>query len=61
MVQLEDVLGLVEQANVPGTVLEQPNWRRRVTLPVEEWSQYAPLRELAAAICEERAAGQQRF
>jgi (1->4)-alpha-D-glucan 1-alpha-D-glucosylmutase len=57
MVQIEDVLGLVEQANVPGTVQEQPNWRRRVSLPLDEWSQYAPLRELAAAICEERAAG----
>ncbi len=57
MVQIEDVLGLVEQANVPGTVHEQPNWRRRVSLPLEEWSQYAPLRELAAAICEERAGG----
>lgn len=57
MVQIEDVLGLVEQANVPGTVHEQPNWRRRLDLTLEEWSQYGPLRELAAAICEERAAG----
>ncbi len=57
MMQIEDVFGLVEQVNVPGTVHEQPNWRRRVNLPVEDWAQYAPLRELAAAICEERAAG----
>ena len=57
MVQIEDVFGLVEQANVPGTVCEQPNWRRRLDLPVEEWSEYGPLRELAAAICEERAVG----
>ena len=57
MVQIEDVFGLVEQANVPGTVCEQPNWRRRLNLPVEEWSEYGPLRELAAAICEERAVG----
>ncbi|MEX5729732.1 4-alpha-glucanotransferase [Rhodovulum iodosum] len=31
-VQAEDVLGLDEQANLPGTVHEHPNWRRR--LPV---------------------------
>ena len=33
MVQLEDLLGLRLQANLPGTVDEHPNWRRR--LPVE--------------------------
>jgi len=32
-VQIEDILGLVEQPNLPGTVHEHPNWRRR--LPVE--------------------------
>lgn len=31
--QAEDILGLEEQANLPGTVFEHPNWRRR--LPVE--------------------------
>ncbi|WP_181360491.1 malto-oligosyltrehalose synthase [Variovorax sp. WS11] len=30
MVQLEDVLGVVEQANMPGTVSEQPNWQRKL-------------------------------
>lgn len=32
MVQLEDALGLIEQINVPGTVDEHPNWRRRLPL-----------------------------
>jgi (1->4)-alpha-D-glucan 1-alpha-D-glucosylmutase len=38
VVQLEDVFGIKEQANMPGTVEEQPNWRRRlpVTLPQME-------------------------
>lgn len=30
MVQLEDMLGVVEQANMPGTVSEQPNWQRKL-------------------------------
>lgn len=30
--QAEDILGIEEQANLPGTVFEHPNWRRR--LPV---------------------------
>jgi 4-alpha-glucanotransferase len=34
MVSAEDVLGLVEQPNMPGTIDEHPNWRRR--LPVAD-------------------------
>ncbi len=35
-VQLEDALGAVEQANLPGTIDEHPNWRRKITVPLEE-------------------------
>lgn len=30
LVPLEDLLGLVEQPNLPGTIDEHPNWRRRL-------------------------------
>ncbi|OCW56974.1 4-alpha-glucanotransferase [Hoeflea olei] len=30
IVPMEDVLGLVEQPNLPGTIDEHPNWRRRM-------------------------------
>ena len=33
---LEDLLGLAEQPNLPGSIDEHPNWRRRLALPVEE-------------------------
>ncbi|HVH75070.1 MAG TPA: 4-alpha-glucanotransferase [Stellaceae bacterium] len=36
LVQLEDILGEVEQANLPGTTDQHPNWRRRIPRPVEE-------------------------
>jgi 4-alpha-glucanotransferase len=29
-VPLEDVVGLVEQPNLPGTTTQHPNWRRRM-------------------------------
>lgn len=32
MVQLEDLIGLREQANLPGTVGEHPNWRRKLPI-----------------------------
>ena len=33
---VEDVLGLEEQANLPGTVDEHPNWRRRLPVQPDE-------------------------
>lgn len=36
MVQIDDVTAEEEQINLPGTVEEHPNWRRRLSLPVEE-------------------------
>jgi 4-alpha-glucanotransferase len=32
-ISLEDLLGLIDQPNIPGTVDEHPNWRRR--LPID--------------------------
>lgn len=34
LVSLEDLLGLVEQPNLPGTIAEHPNWRRRLDAPI---------------------------
>lgn len=35
LLPLEDALAVVEQPNLPGTVDEHPNWRRRLDPPVE--------------------------
>lgn len=35
MLPIEDALGLVEQPNLPGTIDQHPNWRRRLPQPVE--------------------------
>ncbi|MCA8879374.1 MAG: 4-alpha-glucanotransferase [Rhodobacteraceae bacterium] len=35
-VQAEDVLELAEQPNLPGTVFEHPNWRRRLSVPAAD-------------------------
>jgi len=56
MVHVEDALGLAEQVNVPGTVDEHPNWRRRLPLPVEALFADARVRALLAALNEERPA-----
>ncbi len=50
VVQLEDVLGLTSQANVPGSTVEQPNWRRKVPLALERWADDERFVELARAL-----------
>jgi 4-alpha-glucanotransferase len=35
IVPIEDLLGLTEQPNLPGTTNEHPNWRRRLPGPVD--------------------------
>jgi len=36
MVQMDDFVGQVHQANLPGSVTEYPNWRRRLVKTLEE-------------------------
>ena len=35
-ISLEDLLGVIDQPNVPGTVNEHPNWRQRLPLAIDE-------------------------
>jgi (1->4)-alpha-D-glucan 1-alpha-D-glucosylmutase len=51
VVQLEDVLGAREQANLPATTGERhPNWRRKLGLALERWPEDARFVELADAL-----------
>jgi 4-alpha-glucanotransferase len=36
VVAMEDVIGMLDQPNVPGTVHEHPNWRRRLPVALED-------------------------
>jgi len=35
-ISLEDLLGVIDQPNIPGTVNEHPNWRQRLPRALEE-------------------------
>lgn len=54
MVQIEDVLGQHEQANLPGTVAGHPNWRRRLSSSLEDWPTDAHWTAFTDAIRRER-------
>lgn len=50
MAQAEDVLGAAEQVNLPGTLDQYPNWRRKLPEDIAALADAPRLRRLAAAI-----------
>jgi 4-alpha-glucanotransferase len=48
-VSLEDLLGVVDQPNIPGTIDEHPNWRRRLPVSIEEMTTTVDVGALKAA------------
>jgi len=53
-VQLEDVFGCRDQVNLPGTVDQYPNWRRKLPLELEKWEEDGRFAELARRLAPER-------
>ena len=58
-VEIEDLLGVVDQPNIPGTINEHPNWRRRLPVPLEEWSQFIDHERLSAVMKDRAVARRQ--
>ena len=55
MVQADDLSGEIDPLNVPGTDREWPNWRRRVSVPVEDLALSPRARAILDAVKKERA------
>jgi len=55
-VSLEDLLGVVDQPNIPGTIDEHPNWRQRLPVALDEIASTIDLAALKAAT-QERSRG----
>jgi 4-alpha-glucanotransferase len=53
-VQLEDLAGMAERANLPGTVHEHPNWRRKLPLDLDALPQASLFDALTRTIAETR-------
>lgn len=61
MAQIEDMIGQVEPANVPGTVTEHPNWRRKLPRPIDDiFNDETVVRRLSALRDERPAVGAER-
>jgi 4-alpha-glucanotransferase len=48
-VGIEDMLDVVDQVNIPGTVDQHPNWRRKLPVPLEEWTSLPSFNAVCAA------------
>lgn len=48
-IALDDILGDIEQLNVPGTTIEHPNWRRKLAVPIESLSEHVQFERVAEA------------
>jgi 4-alpha-glucanotransferase len=47
-VTIDDLLNVSEQANIPGTVEQHPNWRRKLPLPLDQWEAQPAFAEVVA-------------
>ena len=53
-VQLEDAVGEVEQPNLPGASEPHPNWRRKLSVSLEDLGQHPLFRSLCEAMAAQR-------
>ena len=47
LIPLEDVLEIIEQVNIPGTVDEHPNWRQKLPLNIDDIFDYSGIKEVS--------------
>jgi 4-alpha-glucanotransferase len=53
-VQLEDALGEIEQPNLPGNSEPHPNWRRKLSVSLEDLAEHPLFRALCTAMAAQR-------
>ena len=54
LVSAEDLLGAYETPNIPGTIDQHPNWRRRLPLSLENWNRHPRAEAILDAVRGER-------
>jgi 4-alpha-glucanotransferase len=53
LVNVDDLFGEREMQNLPGTIDEHPNWRRKCGTPLESWAHHPRAKRIATAIRQE--------
>jgi 4-alpha-glucanotransferase len=52
VVALDDILGEIEQINMPGTIDQHPNWRRKLPVAIEDMEKHEGLLRVAQAFAQ---------
>jgi 4-alpha-glucanotransferase len=52
VIALDDILGVRDQVNIPATVAQHPNWRRKLPVAIEELKRYVGLARVAQAFAQ---------
>jgi len=56
LLQLEDAIGSRDQVNIPGTVEEEPNWRRKLAVSLEALEAHPMFSAITQMLRDERPA-----
>ena len=56
-ISLEDLLGVIDQPNIPGTINEHPNWRQRLPVAIDQIASAIDVDALKAATSERANTG----
>ena len=51
-VALDDIVGVHDQVNIPGTTAQHPNWRRKLPVAVEDLQDHEDMRRVAQAFAQ---------
>ncbi len=55
VIQAEDLLGVLDQANLPGTLEDKhPNWQQRLPVDLEDWATHERAQAVLTAVRQER-------
>jgi 4-alpha-glucanotransferase len=52
VIALDDILGVRDQINVPGSVAQHPNWRRKLPVAIEDLAGHGGLARVAQAFAQ---------
>jgi (1->4)-alpha-D-glucan 1-alpha-D-glucosylmutase len=54
LVNFEDLFGQLWQINIPATIAEYPNWRRKLKVSLEMWQEHSTLNSISKMLQTER-------
>jgi 4-alpha-glucanotransferase len=61
LVQLDDITGEIDPVNLPGSTVEYPNWRRKLSVTLEELFEEPRVKAIVKLFTKERGSAHRLF